>query len=134
MKRILSNNNEDYENNIDMTPMIDVVFILLIFFIVTASFVKESGIEIKRPEASTAKLVKSQNIFISITSENEIWFEKRKIDYISVQSLLSRAHASNGNGALIIQADQDSNAKTFAFVTDAARSVGIKEISLATSK
>jgi biopolymer transport protein ExbD len=76
----LQNLVEEEEATIDMTPMLDVVFIMLIFFIVTASFVKESGIDVNRPDAATAVKKDRANILIGISDKNEIWINKRRID------------------------------------------------------
>jgi len=117
---------------IDLTPMLDVVFIMLIFFIVTASFIKESGIEVNRPEASTAEPKENVNILVAISPTNEIWMDKRRIDLRSVRANIERLHAENPKGAVVIQADNQSNTETVAGVLDAAREAGVYDVSLAT--
>ena len=77
MKQHFANLIEEEESNIDMTPMLDVVFIMLIFFIVTASFVKEAGIDVNRPDAATAVQKNRANILVAISDNNEIWINKR---------------------------------------------------------
>ncbi|CAA0116139.1 Biopolymer transport protein ExbD [Halioglobus japonicus] len=117
---------------IDLTPMLDVVFIMLIFFIVTASFIKEAGVEVNRPEASTAQPKENVNILVAITATNEIWMDKRRIDPSAVRANIERLHAENPKGAVVIQADNESNTETVAGVLDAAREAGVYDVSLAT--
>jgi biopolymer transport protein ExbD len=121
------------EAQIDLTPMLDVVFIMLIFFIVTASFIKEAGIEVNRPEASTAEPKENVNILVAISATNEIWMDKRRIDVLAVRANIERLHAENPKGAVVIQADNESNTETVASVLDAAREAGVYDVSLATS-
>jgi len=120
------------EAQIDLTPMLDVVFIMLIFFIVTASFIKEAGIEVNRPEASTAEPKENVNILVAISATNEIWMDKRRIDVRAVRANIERLHAENPKGAVVIQADNESNTETVAGVLDAAREAGVYDVSLAT--
>ena len=120
------------EAQIDLTPMLDVVFIMLIFFIVTASFIKEAGIEVNRPEASTAEPKENVNILVAISATNEIWMDKRRIDVRAVRANIERLHAENPKGAVVIQADNESNTGTVAGVLDAAREAGVYDVSLAT--
>lgn len=120
------------EAQIDLTPMLDVVFIMLIFFIVTASFIKEAGIEVNRPEASTAEPKENVNILVAISPTNEIWMDKRRIDVLAVRANIERLHAENPKGAVVIQADNESNTETVAAVLDAAREAGVYDVSLAT--
>tara|TARA_R100000687_G_C6447541_1_gene163588 strand:- start:31 stop:378 length:348 start_codon:yes stop_codon:yes gene_type:complete len=112
--------------------MLDVVFIMLIFFIVTASFIKEAGIEVNRPEASTANKKENVNILIAINATNEIWMDKRRVDKRSVRSVVERMHAENPKGAVVIQADKASNTETVTSVIDSARAAGVYDVSLAT--
>ncbi|ARN73679.1 ExbD/TolR family protein [Oceanicoccus sagamiensis] len=117
---------------IDLTPMLDVVFIMLIFFIVTASFIKEAGIEVNRPEASTATKKENVNILVAVSATNEIWIDKRRIDKRAVRSVIERMHAENPKGAVVVQADNESNTETVASVIDSARAAGVFDVSLAT--
>ena len=122
----------DDEAQIDLTPMLDVVFIMLIFFIVTASFIKEAGVEVNRPEASTSDPKENVNILVAITATNEIWMDGRRIDVRAVRANIERLHAENPKGAVVIQADNESNTETVAGVLDAAREAGVYDVSLAT--
>ena len=123
MRSQLSNILQEQEEaeEINMTPMLDVVFILLIFFIVTASFVKEAGIEVNRPEAATAVKKERANILVAISDKGEIWINKRRIDIRAVQANIERLKAENPQGTVVIQADQKSTTDTLIKVMDAAR-------------
>ena len=119
------------ETEINMTPMLDVVFIMLIFFIVTASFVKESGIEVNRPNAATAERKERGNILIAITDTGQIWVDKRQVDVRAVRANIERLHAENPQGSVIIQADRDSKNGLLVSVMDAARMAGVFNVSIA---
>lgn len=134
MRRNARNAAVEEGGEIDLTPMLDVVFIMLIFFIVTASFIKEAGIEVNRPEASTASQKKNVNILVAISPTNEIWIDKRRVDKRAVRSIIERMHAENPKGAVVIQADNESNTETVASVIDSARAAGVYDVSLATEK
>lgn len=125
---------EEDQGVIDLTPMLDVVFIMLIFFIVTASFIKEAGIEVDRPEATTSTLNKNASILIAVSSSNEVWIDKSRVDIRSVKSSIERLHAENPKGAVVIQADDNSNIETLTKVAEAAREVGILDVSVSTEK
>jgi biopolymer transport protein ExbD len=129
MRRRRAAESEDSEVN--LTPMLDVVFIMLIFFIVTASFVKESGIDISRPDAATAERKEKGNILVAITSKNQIWVDRRQVDPRALRANIERLHAENPHGSLIIQADEESKNKLLVQVMDAARLAGVKSVSLA---
>ena len=132
MRRNNRNAAAEEGGDIDLTPMLDVVFIMLIFFIVTASFIKEAGIEVNRPEASTANQKKNVNILVAVSATNEIWIDKRRVDKRSVRSVIERMHAENPKGAVVVQADNESNTETVAGVIDSARAAGVLDVSLAT--
>ncbi len=122
---------EEDESEINMTPMLDVVFIMLIFFIVTASFVKESGIDISRPDAATATVKAKGNILIAITENNQIWIDRRQVDVRSVRANIERLHAENPGGSVVIQADKNSKNGLLVQVMDASRSAGVYNVSIA---
>ncbi|MBU3020987.1 biopolymer transporter ExbD [Aestuariibacter sp. A3R04] len=131
MKQHFQNLIDEEEATIDMTPMLDVVFIMLIFFIVTASFVKEAGIDVNRPEAATAVKQDRANILIAISDTGEIWINKRRVDVRAVQANIERLHAENPQGTVVIQADQKATTDTLIKVMDASRSAGVYEVSIA---
>ncbi|MDX1572309.1 MAG: biopolymer transporter ExbD [Xanthomonadales bacterium] len=122
---------QEEEQEINLTPMLDVVFIMLIFFIVTASFVKESGIDVNRPDAPTAVKKESANILIAISANNEIFIDRRRVDPRSVRANIERLHAENPQGSVVIQADEESNTRTLVQVMDAARQAGVFNVALA---
>mgnify|MGYP000745247597 CR=1 FL=1 len=126
----LSLKEQQYE--VDITPMLDVVFILLIFFIVTATFTKESGIEVDRPQASTAMVQEKVNILIAINANDEIWIDRRQIDIRALRPIIERLHAENPKGSVVIQADSNSRNEQLIRVMDAARAAGVYEIAIAT--
>jgi len=121
MRRTVLDNSQDEEEGINLTPMLDVVFIMLIFFIVTASFVKEAGIDVLRPDAKTAINKKNANILVAISSKNEIWIDRQKVDKQAVRGQIERLHAENPEGSVLIQADRDSQSETLLAVMAAAR-------------
>lgn len=128
------NARAEEEQSIDLTPMLDVVFIMLIFFIVTASFIKETGIEVNRPDALTAESKKNANILVAVNGNNEIWIDKRRIDVRAVRSNVERLRAENPEGAVVIQADEKATAETIIQVMDAAREAGVFDVSIATEE
>lgn len=134
MKQHFQNLVEDEEATIDMTPMLDVVFIMLIFFIVTASFVKEAGIDVNRPEASTAAAKPRATILVAISDKGEIWINKRKVDERAVQANIERLKAENPQGSVVIQADKEANVDKLIKVMDAARAAGAYDVSIAAAE
>jgi biopolymer transport protein ExbD len=111
--------------------MLDVVFIMLIFFIVTASFVKEAGIDVSRPGAATAVRKERGNILIAITANDQIWMDRRQVDVRALRANIERMHAENPQGSVVVQADKEAKTGLLVEVMDAARMAGVKEVSLA---
>ena len=122
------------ESQIDLTPMLDVVFIMLIFFIVTSTFVKEAGVDVSRPEADTAVVTESNSIQIGITSANQIFMDKRQIDKRAVRANVERGLAENPGAAVIIVADAYSKTETLIEVMDQTRLAGAESVSVAADK
>jgi biopolymer transport protein ExbD len=122
---------EPDETEVNVTPMLDVVFIMLIFFIVTASFVKEAGIDVNRPDAATAERKERGNILVAITENGQIWINKRQVDPRAVRANIERMHAENPQGSVVIQADENSKNGLLVQVMDAARLAGVFEVSIA---
>lgn len=120
-------------SEIDMTPMLDIVFILLIFFIVTTSFVKESGIDINRPTAATSQKKSKGNILVAINKTGEIWIDNRNIDVRSVRANIQRLKAKLPLSSVIIQSDKDASTGTLVKVMDQIRLAGVESISIAAS-
>jgi len=129
MRRARARDQE--ESEVNLTPMLDVVFIMLIFFIVTASFVKEAGIDVSRPPAATAERKERGNILIAITENDQIWMDRRQVDPRSIRANIERLHAENPQGSVVIQADKNSKNGLLVEVMDAARLAGVSNVSLA---
>lgn len=118
------------ETELDMTPMLDIVFIMLIFFIVTTSFVKESGVSVNSPAAQTASRQENANIFIAITAEGEVWIDRRPVDPRSVRAIVARLHADNPEGSVIIQSDEEASTRMLVDVMDQVRLAGVQGIAI----
>ena len=118
----------------DSPPMLDVVFIMLIFFIVTATFVRETGIDVTRPDAQTAQTQTRPPILIAISSEGDIWFDKRRIDIRAVRANIERALAENPEGGVVIIADTESQTGVLVEVMDEARLAGAPSVSIASEE
>ncbi|MFO0689914.1 MAG: biopolymer transporter ExbD [Myxococcota bacterium] len=116
---------------VDLTPMLDVVFIMLIFFIVTASFVKEAGVDVTRPPAETSEPKDKGNILIAITESGQIWIDRRAVDPTSLQAHIERLHGENPQGSIVVQADKNSQNSLLVQVMDAARDAGVTQIAIA---
>ena len=119
------------ENSLDLTPMMDIVFIMLIFFIVTTSFVKETGVDINRPNAETAERDEKGNILVAITQNNEIWIDKRRIDLKAVRANIERLKIEYPEGSVIIQADKEARSGLLVETMDQIRLAGVQNISIA---
>ncbi len=122
------------EMGINMSPLIDLVFLLLIFFMVTTSFVRETGIDVQRPTASTATLTENGNILVGISKDGTLHFDGKKIDLRSLRSHITRALAENPEGSVVIVADKVSYTGLVIQVMDQCRLAGAKRVSLAASK
>ena len=123
---------EEEQEEINLTPMLDVVFITLIFFIVTASFVKEAGIDVNKPNGTQSVMPKNANIFIAVTEDEKVWIDKREVDIDSVRANLERLMAEQPSDVIIIQADEEAEHGVVVEVMDQIKSAGIDRISIAT--
>lgn len=131
MRQMFNEVQAEEEQEINITPMLDVVFIMLIFFIVTATFIKEAGIEVNRPDAATAVKQEKANILVAIGPNDDIWIDRRRIDPRSVRPNIERLHAENPQGSVVIQADKESKTETLITVMDASRAAGVFNVSIA---
>jgi len=122
------------EAEINITPMLDIVFIMLIFFIVTASFTKETGTRIDRPEAGQAVSLSSGIILIGIRPNDEIWMEKRQIELREVRQMVERARAENPEGSVVIVADRGSRIGRVTRVMDQVKLAGVDSVSISAEK
>ena len=128
MRRLLKRRAE--ESGIDLTPMLDVVFIMLIFFIVTTSFVKESGIDVSRPSAQTSKKKQQASILVAINHSGEVWIQRRRVDIRAVRANIERLHAESPEGTVVIQADKRSETGILVDVMDQVRLAGVESIAV----
>ena len=129
--RGISRKQEEQAQAIDLTPMLDVVFIMLIFFIVTASFIKSPGVEVEKTVTLTA-LKKKPAILVGIDARNQIWMDKNPVKDGLVKLQLLRLYTENPKGGLVIQVDAEAAVGKIAFVADLAREIGVTDISVST--
>ena len=122
------------DSDINLTPMLDVVFIMLIFFIVTATFIKQAGVDVFRPDALTAEQKPTVSVLLAIASNGDIWIDKKRVDVTAVRAVIERLHAENPKGTLVIQADRAAKSEKLMAVLSAARAAGLKEVAIATEK
>lgn len=126
--------SQEEKVDLDLTPMLDVVFILLIFFIVTTSFVKESGLSVNRPSAATAEKKQRATILIAISDLGDIWIQKRRVDLRAVRANIEKLHAESPEGSVVIQADRAAKTGVLVQVMDQVRLAGVKDISISAER
>jgi biopolymer transport protein ExbD len=124
---------ESEEHGIDLAPMLDFTINLLIFFIITTSFIKETGITVFKPVASTAVAKPSGNLLIAIRENGDIWLDRRRVELRDVRTLMERLHIERPDDTVVIIADRASNAGQVAKVMDEVRLAGITDVSIAAS-
>ncbi len=134
MRRSGRFSKSDDDSDINLTPMLDVVFIMLIFFIVTATFIKQAGIDVYRPDALTAEKKPTVSVLLAIGPTGEIWIDKKRVDITAVRAVIERLHAENPKGTLVIQADRAAKSEKLMAVLSAARGAGLKEVAIATEQ
>lgn len=115
---------------IDLTPMLDVVFIMLIFFIVTASFIKLPGIDVSKVDANTPDSYKKVGILVAVSGTNEFWIDKKRVEDNALKLNLTRLFHENPKGGMVIQADNESDIESVAKVADIAQEIGIAPIAV----
>ena len=118
------------ESQIDLTPMLDVVFIMLIFFIVTATFISESGVEFSRPEAATAQQQNTAKIMVGIDASNDIWIGRRRVALAAVRLRVERLRMENPQSGAVIQADKSTDTGILVKVMDQIRLAGVDNIAV----
>jgi biopolymer transport protein ExbD len=132
VRRLLNTNSQREEDEIDLTPMLDVVFIMLIFFIVTATFVKEMGLDVNSPDKNqNVQDADKKSIVVQVTQRNRIKIRGRDVDFRSVRANIERLHAENPDAPVVVQPHPDSNTETMIQVMDAARQAGVYNVSIA---
>jgi biopolymer transport protein ExbD len=124
----------DENADINLTPMLDVVFIMLIFFIVTATFIKQAGIEVRRPEALTALQKPTVSVLVAISAKGDIWIDKKRVDPTAIRAYIERIHAENPKGGLVIQADKEAKNEKLMAVLEAAKGAGISDVAVSTQE
>ena len=124
---------ESDETGIDLAPMLDFVLNLLIFFIITTSFIKEAGITVNKQGALTAEAQESGNILIAIRPNGDIWMDKRRVDLKEVRPSIERLHVERPEDTVVIIADRDSDTKILTQVMDQVKSGGVSDVSIATA-
>ncbi len=129
--RVRRHTGQVSDTEIDMTPMLDIVFIMLIFFIVTTSFIKEAGVDVKRPDASTAQRQEASSIYVAVTADGEIWIDRQAVDLRALRSQVERLRLENPEAAAVVQADTDARHGLVVKVMDQLRLGGVKTISVA---
>ena len=134
MRRAGRFSRPDDDSDINLTPMLDVVFIMLIFFIVTATFIKQAGIDVYRPDALTAEKKPTVSVLLAIGANGDIWIDKKRVDINAVRAVIERLHAENPKGTLVIQADRAAKSSKLMAVLNAARGAGLKEVAIATEQ
>jgi len=125
--------DESEDTGIDLAPMLDFVMNLLIFFIITTSFVKEAGIVVNKQEALTAESKESGNILIAIRPNGDIWMDKRRVDIREVRPSIERLHVERPEDTVVIIADKESNMGTLTEVMDQVKLGGVSDVSIATA-
>lgn len=133
MSRRKKKQQSDDNSEIDLTPMLDVVFIMLIFFIVTASFVKEKSLGLNVPEDldnPPPPNPDNKSILIQVTSSDEIYIDQRRVDVRSVRSVIAQKHAEIPEAPVVVRAHELSTAQTYVAIADAAREAKIYNVSL----
>ncbi|HEX4870944.1 MAG TPA: biopolymer transporter ExbD [Nevskiaceae bacterium] len=119
------------DTGIDLAPMLDFIMNLLIFFIITTTFISESGIRVNRPQAETAKKEDRANIFVGVSSANEIWVDKQRVDIRTLRVAIEKLKAQHPNPTVIIQADRDARAGLMVEAMDEVRLAGIADVAVA---
>ncbi|MAW80137.1 MAG: biopolymer transporter ExbD [Parvularcula sp.] len=120
------------EEDVNVTPLLDIVFIMLIFFIVTSTFVKEPGIEVDRPEAVSATDRKLAAIIVAISANDEIWINKERVELEEVRAVVEQLRRENPRGTAVVQADAESKTRLLVEVVTQIRSTGVADVAVST--
>ena len=122
--------SDDQGQAIDLTPMLDVVFIMLIFFIVTATFIKLPGVDITKVDTKTSDPYKKVGILVAVSGNNEYWIDKKRVEGSGLKLNLTRMFNDNPKGGMVIQADNEADIESLARVADVAREIGITPVAI----
>jgi biopolymer transport protein ExbD len=123
---------QDDDTEINMTPMLDIVFIMLIFFIVTAVFVKDSGVEVQKPEAISAIPQKQISVLVAVTDNDEVHINREAVDIDAIRTIIEKLHSENPKGTIAIQADDKAKAGIVLDTYKAIKEAGVDKIAFAT--
>ena len=123
--------HKEQDAEIDMTPMLDVVFIMLIFFIVTTSFVKEAGVNVNKPFGPTAYQKKNASVFVAIKEDGTIWMSKKEVDIKNLRGIIEEVRLESPEGQVVIQADKRAKSGVLLKAIDAIKAAGVKDVSIA---
>lgn len=134
MKRFRHSTMTDSSGTVDISPLIDVVFLLLIFFIVTTVFVKETGVEVSKPRAASAEDLQKQAVLIAVTDEGRVWHAGREIGMDGIRSVVSALLDEDPETPVVIRADASAATEDTVRAIDAAKLAGANSVSLATEK
>lgn len=132
MRQRLNLDMMENDAEIDMTPMLDIVFIMLIFFIVSTSFVREAGVEIERPVSDTSEVQESQGVMLAITAQDEVWLDRQPVDIRMIRPTLERLKVEQPDLGVMIQADKDTKTGLLVQVMDQVKLSGIEQVAVAT--
>lgn len=120
------------DEDVNVTPLLDIVFIMLIFFIVTSTFVKEPGIDPLRPEAETAEERRLASIIVAISEDDEIWINKEQVELEEVRAQVEQLRRENPRGTAVVQADAKSKTRLLVEVVNQIRATGISDVAVST--
>ena len=132
MARRTTFSREDQDEDVNVTPLLDIVFIMLIFFIVTSTFVKEPGVEVERPEASTSTERRLASIIVAISEEDEIWINKELVEINEVRLQIEQLRRENPRGTAVVQADAKAKTRLLVEVVTQIRATGISDVAVST--
>ncbi|MET4000206.1 biopolymer transporter ExbD [Marinobacterium sp. MBR-109] len=132
MRQRLNLDMMENDAEIDMTPMLDIVFIMLIFFIVSTSFVREAGVEIERPVSDTSEVQESQGVMLAITAQDEVWLDRQLVDIRMIRPTLERLKVEQPDLGVMIQADKDAKTGLLVQVMDQVKLSGVEQVAVAT--
>jgi len=116
------------DGDVNVTPLLDIVFIMLIFFIVTATFIKEPGVTVERPEAQTAEDQRLVSILVAIDSENTIWINRNEVPLEGVRVAVERLRRENPRGSAVVQADGSAHSEYLVEVLEQIRAAGVNDV------
>lgn len=122
------------EDDINLTPMLDIVFIMLIFFIVTATFVKETGLDVDKPLATMQEKRALASILVAVSEDGEIWVDGREVEMGALRAVIAGLFAENPMGSMSIQADEESPARLIVDIVEEARAAGVDDIIVSTEQ